>query len=74
MRDGAAQHGAVQHPGELDVVDVLALAADEARVLLALHAAEADGAFLDGGHQLVTSSVAPAGCSAAQRIDRTIVA
>ncbi len=43
-------------PGQLDVVDVVALAADEARVLLALEAAEADRALLGGGHQAVTSS------------------
>jgi hypothetical protein len=50
-------------PRQVDVVDVVALAADEARVLLALHPAEADGTVLDG-HQAVTSSP----CSAAQRI------
>ena len=38
----AAQHHAVHHPGQADVVEVGALAADEARVLLALQAAEAD--------------------------------
>ena len=36
VRIGAAHDRAEQHPGELDVVDVAALAADEARVLLAL--------------------------------------
>ena len=51
--------------GEPDVVDVVALAADEPRVLLALEPAEADRALLGGGHQAVTSSP----CSAAQRID-----
>ena len=35
----------MQHPGQLDVVDVAALAADEARVLLARQAAEADRAL-----------------------------
>jgi hypothetical protein len=35
MRVGAAHHRAEQHAGQLDVVDVRAAAADEARVLLA---------------------------------------
>ena len=43
VRERAAQDGAVQHAGQHDVVDVVALAADEAGVLLAEHAAEADG-------------------------------
>ena len=50
VRVGAAQHLAVDHPRQADVVEVVALAADEARVLLALQAAEADGAFLSDGH------------------------
>ena len=42
VRVGTAQDRAVHHPGQADVVQVGALAADEARVLLALEAAEAD--------------------------------
>ena len=77
MRERAAQDGAVEHAGQLDVVDVVALAAEEPDVLLAVHATEADrvaggaqgdgaipqGRSLDGGHA-VTSLVA--GWSAAQ--------
>ena len=37
VRVRAAHDVHVQHPGQLDVVDVVALAADEARVFLALH-------------------------------------
>ena len=48
VRVRAAQHGAVEHPREHDVVEVLALAADEARVLLALHAAVAHRRGLRG--------------------------
>ena len=51
----AAQDRAVQHPGQADVVDVVPLAADEARVLLALEAAEADRRLLGDGHQALTS-------------------
>ena len=43
----AAQDRAVEHPGQLDVVDVAALPADEAGVLLAPQAAEADRALAD---------------------------
>jgi hypothetical protein len=54
VRVRGAQHLAVHHPRQLDVVEVGALAADEARVLLALEAAEADRPLgrrvLDGGH------------------------
>ena len=42
VRVRAAQHRAVDHPRQPDVVEVGALAADEARVLLALQPAEAD--------------------------------
>ena len=42
VRVRAAQHRPVDHPGQPDVVEVGALAADEARVLLALQATEAD--------------------------------
>src|SRR3712207_8722363 len=40
MRKRAAQRCAVQHARQRDVVDVVALSADEPRVLLALHPAE----------------------------------
>ena len=43
VRVRAAQHRAVQHPGQRDVVDVAAAAADEPGVLLAPHRAEAHG-------------------------------
>ena len=45
VRVRAAQDRAVHHPRQADVVEVGALAADEARVLLALQAAEADRAL-----------------------------
>ena len=45
VRVRAAQHRAVDHPRQPDVVEVGALAADEARVLLALQPAEADRAL-----------------------------
>jgi hypothetical protein len=76
VRQRRAQHRAVQHPGQHDVVQVPALAADEARVLLPLDAAEADRpvggrrgrvgrargarAFLDGGHAGTSSVVVAA--------------
>jgi hypothetical protein len=68
---GAAEDGAVQHPGELDVVDVAAPAPDEAGVLLAGHPAEADRGpgLLDGAHAVTSSA---AGCSAAHRMARTM--
>jgi hypothetical protein len=50
VRERAAQHRAVQHPGQDDVVHVGALAADEARVLLALEPAESDRALFGDGH------------------------
>jgi hypothetical protein len=46
VRVRAAQHLPVEHPRQLDVVQVGALAADEAGVLLALEPAEADRALL----------------------------
>jgi hypothetical protein len=42
VRVRAAQDRAVEHAGQLDVVDVVAVAADEAHVLLAEHAPEPD--------------------------------
>ena len=71
VRVRAAQHRAVQHAAELQVVDEAALAPDEPGVLLAPHRAEAHWngflGFLGGGHE-----AAPCGCSAAQRTDRTM--
>ena len=76
MRERAAQDRAVQHAGQVDVIDVVALAPDEALVLHALHRAEADGVacgagrnLFDGGHA-VTSLVA--GLSAAHWIAATM--
>jgi hypothetical protein len=50
----AAQDRSVQHAGELEVVDVAALAAHEPRVLLARHAtvAQRHGRLFDGGHRV----------------------
>src|SRR5262249_13213258 len=78
VRVGAAKNGAVEHPGQLHVVDVVALAADEPRVLLAAHAAVADGllggGFLGGGHLPLPYALAGAdSCSAAQRIALTML-
>ena len=67
MRDRASQDGAVEHPRQLHVIDEVALAANEARVLLAPHAAEADRVPVGIAH-------VRARCSAAQRTERTIVA
>ena len=61
----AAQDRAVQHAGQVDVVDVVAPAAQEPDVLLARHAAEADrvagGAerylVLDRGHAVAPCSI-----------------
>jgi hypothetical protein len=64
----------VQHAGQLYVVDVPALAADEPRVLLAEHAAEADrllvvvlepgGTVIDGGHDALPLPLATdSGCA-----------
>ena len=56
MRVRAAQDRAVQHAGQVHVVDVVALAAHEPHVLLAQHAAEPDRVprradrYLGGGH------------------------
>jgi hypothetical protein len=36
----------MQHPGELEVVDVRSLSSDEARILLAPQASEADRAIV----------------------------
>ena len=78
VRVRAAQHRPVHHPRQPDVVEVGALAADEARVLLALQAAEADRALglsarkvLDDGHAQ-TPCFAVASCSAAQRTALTM--
>ncbi len=83
---GARRIGQVQHAGQLQVVDVAALAADEARVLLAQHPAVPDGlavvvlerrlALVDGGHELASSRTVrvPASSAAAHCTERTIVA
>ncbi len=68
VRVGAAQDGPVEHAGKLDVVEVVALAPQEPGVLLAQHAAEADGVArcadgrlaLGGGHAVTSSSSAGA--------------
>jgi hypothetical protein len=70
---GAAQDGAVEHAGQDDIVDVVALAPHEAGVLLAVHTAEANGVngcLFECGHQAVTSSTA--GWAAAQWVARTM--
>ncbi len=87
MGDRRAQDRAVQHPREHDVVDIVALAAHEPRVLLALEPTVADGAvlvarsrvvlvFFDDGHASTSSgaSAGCAGCSAAHCTERTMVA
>ncbi len=63
VRVRAAQHGPVDHSREPDVVEVAPLAADEARVLLALQATEADRPLggrarqiLDGRHLIPPAS------------------
>ena len=73
VRDGAAQDRRRAACRQLDVVDVVALAADEARVLLALEAAVADGP-VPRRSPSARHLLGLAGCSAAQRTDRTIVA
>ena len=77
---GAAQHGAVEHAGQLDVVEVAALPPQEAGILLAEHVPEADGVAgraerhagvrRGGGAHAGTPSAT--GCSAAQRMARTM--
>ncbi len=78
VRVRATEHGAVDHPRKPDVVEVRALAADEARVLLPLQPTEADRTFgrragkvLDGRHAQ-TPCFAVASCSAAQRMALTM--
>ena len=78
VRVGAAQHRAVHHPGQADVVEVGALAADEARVLLALEPAEADRPLVVGLGRFSVTAIAhascfvAASCSAAQRTAPTM--
>ena len=69
----------MHHARQPDVVQVGALAADEARVLLALEPAEADralggraGKVLDGGHAHASLFAVAASCSAAQRTALTM--
>ena len=70
----AAQDGAVHHARQADVVQVGALAADEARILLALQPAEADRSLagrarkvLGGRHLMPPRLALAASWSAAQR-------
>ena len=78
VRVRAAQDRAVDHPRQLDVVEVGARAADEARVLLALQAAEADRALGRGARKVLgdrhgqAPCLAAASCSAAQRTALTM--
>ncbi len=62
---GAAQDGAVQHAGQVEVVDVVTLPADEAGVLFAGHTPEAErvagraagdvgGGGFGGSHELTS--------------------
>ena len=68
MRVRAAQHRPVQHAGQLHVVHVRALAADEPLILLAQHPAEARDAM---AHPAASGSSGRE-CFAAQRIDLTM--
>ena len=79
VRERASQQRSVHHARELDVVEVGALAADEARVLLALQTAEADRALGSGAREVLdvdghaqTPCLAAASCSAAQRTALTM--
>src|SRR5262249_32619571 len=74
VRMRATQHGPVEHAGQDDVVEVGALAPDEARVLLALHGAVADRRLLrcGGGHPHLLA--AARSCSAAHRTALTMLA
>ena len=74
VRHGGTQDGAVQHAGQDDVVQVVALAADKARIFLPLDPAEADravlvagrriaGPFVDDGHAFTSASCVSAGMS-----------
>ena len=62
VRVRAAQDGAVHHARQPDVVQVVALAADEARVLLALEAPEADRAFLHRAREVLDRGHPHASC------------
>ena len=73
----------MQHARKLDVVAVVTQAPDEARILLAQHAAIADGllvvvdelgeTFVGGGHDPLPLLTADS-WTAAQRMERTMVA
>ena len=63
VRVRAAQHGAVHHPRQPDVVQVGALAADEPRVLLALQPAEADRPFVRRAGEVLDDGHAHTSCS-----------
>jgi hypothetical protein len=73
VRHRRAQDRAVQHAGQHDVVEVVALAADEARVLLAGEPAETDRSLLGGGHDDTSSLAACGAWRAAHCTERTIV-
>ena len=72
VRVGAAQDRAVEHPRQHDVVEVGALAADEARVLLALHVAVAERCLLRSGRRHGHLLASAPSCSAAQRTALTM--
>ena len=73
VRVGAPQDRAVEHPRQHDVVEIGPLAADEARVLLALHVAVAERCLLrSGGRHRHLLASAPS-CSAAQRTALTML-
>ena len=66
----------MEHAGQLHIVNVIALATDEALIFLALHGAEADGVALgghgdvfDGGHAFTSLSL---GLSAAHLMAATM--
>ena len=65
VRVRAAQHGAVDHSRQPDVIEVGALAADEARVFLALQTTEADRTLGLGTRKVFDHCHAHASCFAA---------
>ena len=79
VRVRAPQHGPVQHAGQADVIDVVALAPDETGVFFAQHAPEANrvagraGRSLGRRHAGTSSrSVLGSEWEAAQRMARTM--
>ena len=71
VRVGAAQQRAVDHARQPDVVEVVALAADEARILLALEPAEADRALGAGAGKVLGDCHACASCASCSAAQRT---